>query len=529
MKHFLALPALLRTSALVAWASQQSFSVQDDLLAFPQYEVHFVDDWTPADEVDARLAGNVKGSSSANARDDEAERGSQIGKYQQPLDGAARNNAEDQTECEHERMVLDGQPWLCRIPKVKPTADAGTANETFSQAEEEKELARANDRGWELLSGMEGNCVFFISGWWSYRFCYNQGIKQFHQLPPSRGVPVYPPVEDPGVPGFMLGTYAKRLDADDAGRERDWDGDSALEKSEGAKRSHNKHGELVQRGESRYLVQKLGGGTICDLTGKERKIEIQYFCNPASTDRIALIKETSTCAYLMVIQTPRLCNDVAFLPPQKDQPNPISCSPILEDDEVEEYERDLKAMKKAEQEVNIREATEEAAAAIAGTKYEASPKSVGDIVVGGRRLVPEGVKIEKSAIVGGGKETYVDTLADSEGRVLSKEEMEKLGLGDPKAIEKLKKELEKIAQGERWKLDVIDTPRGREYRGIIGDEDEEETTGEGPKDGEVNQKDGEPARKGKKKADKDTESEADKDAGDKGQAGSQEEFYRDEL
>ncbi|KAF2210841.1 hypothetical protein CERZMDRAFT_21452, partial [Cercospora zeae-maydis SCOH1-5] len=469
MKHFLALPSLLRTSALVAWASQQSFSVRDDLLAFPQYEVHFADDWTPAGQVEAHLAGNVKGSSA-----DGAARGSQVGQYQQPLDDAARKDTEDRTEYEHERMMLDGQPWLCRIPKVRTTADAGTANETFSQAEEEKELARANDRGWELLSGMEGNCVFFISGWWSYRFCYNQGIKQFHQLPPSRGVPVYPPVEDPGVPGFMLGTYAKRLDAHSAGRERDWDGDSALEKSEGAKRSHSKHGELVQRGESRYLVQKLGGGTICDLTGQERKIEIQYFCNPASTDRIALIKETSTCAYLMVIQTPRLCNDVAFLPPQKDQPNPISCSPVLEEDEVADYERVSQAMKNAERELKTQEAVQEAAAAMAGTKHDDPVISIGDITVGGHRLVPKGTKIEKSAIVGGGKETYVDTLANSDGRALSKEEMEKLGLGDPKAVEKLKKELEKIAQGQAWKLDVIDTPRGREYRGIIGDEDEEE-------------------------------------------------------
>ena len=78
-------------------------------------------------------------------------------------------------------------------------------------------------------------------------------------------------------------------------------------------------------------------------------------------------------------------------------------------------------------------------------------------------------KIEKSAIVGGGKETYIDTVASSDGRVLSEEEMKKLGLGDPRAVEKLKKELEKIAQGQQWKLDVIDTPRGREYRGIIGD------------------------------------------------------------
>lgn len=33
--------------------------------------------------------------------------------------------------------------------------------------------------------------------------------------------------------------------------------------------------ELQATGELRFLVQKLGGGTTCDLTRKERKIEIQ--------------------------------------------------------------------------------------------------------------------------------------------------------------------------------------------------------------------------------------------------------------
>ena len=41
-----------------------------------------------------------------------------------------------------------------------------------------------------------------------------------------------------------------------------------------------------------------------------------------------MIKEVSTCSYLVVIHTPRLCNDVAFQPPQENKPNPISCFPV---------------------------------------------------------------------------------------------------------------------------------------------------------------------------------------------------------
>lgn len=58
----------------------------------------------------------------------------------------------------------------------------------------------------------------------------------------------------------------------------------------------------------------MGGGTWCELTKKNRRIEIQFQCDPNSGDRVAWIKEISTCSYLMVIHTPKLCNDLAFVP-----------------------------------------------------------------------------------------------------------------------------------------------------------------------------------------------------------------------
>ncbi|KAK4507814.1 hypothetical protein PRZ48_001549 [Zasmidium cellare] len=529
MKRFLALPALLRSAVLLASASQHSFSPNDDLLAFPQYEIRFQDEWISEETAQSRLSSTQKlhvqtETDRDNLRDPPP---SQIDHYRQHGGSSDERSDHEEEQIEYENLVLDGQRWLCGVPKVKNADEGLGVNETQTRAEEEKELARATERGWELISGMQGNCVFFISGWWSYRFCYNQGVKQFHQLPPSRGVPVYPPMEDPGVPGFMLGSYDKQLEDDDTPKEEKYEGEVALEMREGAKRLRSGHGELVERGETRYLVQKLGGGTVCDLTGKERKIEVQFHCNPQSSDRISLIKETSTCAYLMVIQTPRLCNDVAFLPPQKDQANPVKCSPILRDDEIEEYERDLKALRAAENDAKVWEANAEAAAALGGgtTGYEPLELPVGDIFVGEHRLVPEGKKLEKSAIVGGtGKETYIDTVASSDGRVLGKEDLEKLGLGDPKAVEKLKKELEKIAQGQNWKLDVIDTPRGREYRGIIGDEDEEKgekTEGSKEKKGGKEKAEG----KGEKKESKQTE----KGEKPKEEGGSEEEYYKEEL
>jgi protein OS-9 len=268
MRHFWALPAILRPALVLA--SQHSFSVQDDLLAFPQYEVHFSEDYVSEEQ--ARL--HIK----SNGQLENEER-SEIEHYTGHSSHDSHDSGEvpEEEKLEYEMMIHHKQRYLCSIPQVEKHVEQTNENDTLSKAEQEKELARANDRGWELLSGMQGNCIYHMHGWWSYRFCYNKDVKQFHQLPPSRGMPVYPPVEDPNAQGYLLGRYDEKKAKHDvqAQSEQKWEGEGALEVSEHATRKIGGQGELVTRGESRYLVQKLEGGTECDLTGKERKIEVQ--------------------------------------------------------------------------------------------------------------------------------------------------------------------------------------------------------------------------------------------------------------
>jgi protein OS-9 len=230
----------------------------------------------------------------------------------------------------------------------------------------------------------------------------------------------------------------------------------------------------------------------------------------------------------MVLHTPRLCNDVAFQPPQKDAANSISCTPILRPEEAETYVHEQKAYKSAAQEAQIWEANPDAAAAfgMAGETGddELPVQIVGDIIVGGHAIVPEGVKIEKSGIVGG-KDKYIDTIANSGGKSLSKEELKKLGLDSSRAIEnleKLKKDVEAMAKGENWKIVVVDTPRGREYRGMVGDD--EEDAGKGQKKGQGKGENETPAQ-GKQGG-----TAPDGEGPDGGQQeGSEEEYFKEEL
>nr|OQO18016.1 hypothetical protein B0A51_14988 [Rachicladosporium sp. CCFEE 5018] len=494
LKHLLALPALLRVSLVLA--SQHAFSVQDDILAFPQYEIKFTEQYIPEDDSN--------------------------------WDDRERDGSEEQ-KLEYEVLLLDKQKYLCSIPIVAPPEQTSSAeNATQTQADTAKELARANERGWELLAAMQGQCTYFISGWWSYRFCYGEGVRQFHQLAPGRGGQIYPPVEDPGVEGYSLGMYEGSGEKKGP-RKGKGEGEGEAKGKEVGKVEAKEVGELVTKGESRYLVQRLDGGTTCDLTGKSRRIEVQFHCNPSTgSDRISLIKETATCAYLMVIQTPRLCNDIAFLPPQVEAANAITCAPILSPSEAEAHAKDLAAPAPPSEpsDAEVWAANPDAAVAF-GIPVPPKRQVAGDIEVGAHAIVPKGVKLEKSAIVGGGKETYIETIADSDGKMLGAEELEKRQLGKKKDVEAFKRKLEEVAKGGKWKLDVVETVRGREYRGVIDDGSEEEGTGEGKGSGEGEGVVVEDVVEGEALG-QDGE-RGDGEENGQSQEGSQEEYYHDEL
>lgn len=356
----------------------------------------------------------------------------------------------------YEEMILDGRRFLCQIPRVETDEKNHTAgaDDARSQEEKERELARATDRGLELLREMEGKCMYYVSGWWSYSFCYKNQVKQFHALPSGSGVPSYPPMEDPTTHSFVLGRFPQE-DEEEQGAQGE----------EKERKSSTDVAELQTKGESRYLVQRLGGGTKCDLTGKDRKIEVQFHCHPQSTDRIGWIKELATCTYLMVIYTPRLCHDVAFLPPQENDVHGIECREILTPDEVPDWEA-------AHEYVTAQRLVE-----------SATPEFpvVGGIEVGAKKLVgTEGRQIEKGRVASAGEEK-VEVVARSEnGEVkrLSREELKKFDL-DPEKIETLRRRLEELANGKDWKLEVVEANGERGLRGIVDADDDYEEDASG--------------------------------------------------
>jgi protein OS-9 len=152
------------------------------------------------------------------------------------------------------------------------------------------------------------------------RYCHNSHIRQFraakHSLPhPPSG---YIPEEDGEFDAYTLGRATPPSGSNQA-----------------AKRSETPALSFGHSHSSRYLLQRMSSGTMCDKTGRPRETEIQFHCSMTHSDSIYLVKELATCSYVLVIHSPHLCELPGFKPETAvGQVESVKCRPVVGDDEA---------------------------------------------------------------------------------------------------------------------------------------------------------------------------------------------------
>ena len=385
----------------LAFASERKFDVKDDIFAFPQYDVSYA----PSFILEKDAADRLKD---------------------------ARWKGADGVEYQSQFMSSNGRSYVCNIPQIKLAINE---TEITPEPTSEVDLIAAADRGWQLIKEMEGGqCLYYTTGWWSYVFCYNKYVKQYHALATSSQVRAWPPPEDPNTESYILGTYETLNDR------------MTLDAS-----AHVKPGELQTQSETTFLSQNLDGGTACDLTGKPRKIEVQYHCRPGIQDRIGWIKETATCTYQMVVYTSRLCDDVAFQPPKEAPLHQIQCEEIVR----QEFAQSWNAQPRGKLQVD------------SGSQKR---KQVGKIQLGARQLVGiNGKNIERGKIVMTPEEQAEIVVMQVDGQIqsLSTAELKKLDLS-PEEVATFQKKMKELAGDSDWKIERLGDAHGQlSLRGIV--------------------------------------------------------------
>lgn len=136
---------------------------------------------------------------------------------------------------------------------------------------------------------------------WTYEFCYNKHIHQYHVTELGELTLSYFLGRFPGTDAKLPGKPATPA--------------SAVKSETTAK------GRRVF-----YLSQWFHSGTKCDLTDQPRQVEIRYKCSGTSTGVVS-VEEVETCRYVLVYAHPSLCQIPGFQSGEQEE-NTIICQTV---------------------------------------------------------------------------------------------------------------------------------------------------------------------------------------------------------
>ncbi|WWC59607.1 uncharacterized protein I303_102165 [Kwoniella dejecticola CBS 10117] len=379
--YLCALSSLSSTSSL-----RQGGNQLRDLYAYPKYEVQFLND-LPLSQSDAErvkslglgneqdwLQGNLGGSSGRRLSD-----GNEEAAIKDSLEVIPMNFAHPSEEAGSVPY-----PYLCLMPSKNATDTQTAMIDSLDQVvESEDELDPI--QGWQAMSHLDGKCLFTKQGWFTYSYCHNSHIRQFHAAPHPHPHPPggLVPVEDTKYDAYTLGQVSPgsrqrfaagqhrvgggvdaekirgKSNTNAAGSESQSESGSEIDSlSTSASTSSKKSNQPTisfgsNQSSSRYLIQRWSYGTRCDKTGKPREVEVQIHCSMTTGDMIYMIKELSICQYVIIIHSPYLCSLPGFKNHQENMVNkienaPIRCRQVVDDEEFQKWENE-QSLKKQNQ------------------------------------------------------------------------------------------------------------------------------------------------------------------------------------
>lgn len=275
-------------------------------------------------------------------------------------------------------MRAPRQDYLCSLSLPDHDASRLSRDSSSSGLTPENlldERHRVIESGLSLLSPLRGTCLYHSLEWFTYSLCFGEAVRQFRAIDVTVGGGRVP-AQDPNQDAYVLGRWRDDLDKvggkiryqtqEEVGVSSRSARHLAIEKpnrlpsndAAGSALSPSRIMEMLDAqddengtelmqiirfasngDEQRYLSQIWLDGTLCDINDEPRSVEVQYHCNPAlSGSRISLVKETTTCNYVMIVETPLTCQEKQLLVGREGKRKhgltvgEWKCSRIVEDD-----------------------------------------------------------------------------------------------------------------------------------------------------------------------------------------------------
>lgn len=186
------------------------------------------------------------------------------------------------------------------------------------------------------------HCIYFntlsTGSYWTFGYCFGDKIIQFHEdlshyIATKEHKAEYPDYV------YVLGRFNGSEDSETSFENQSKWNQSMLRVEEFEMADDSTDTISITKGKpshsQKMLKHTLQGGSICDLTGAPRSIDVIYKCDPQYRDVVMLINfvEIKTCQYQMVLNIPRLCQIDEFEPTDKrDEIIDIDCRLIIQED-----------------------------------------------------------------------------------------------------------------------------------------------------------------------------------------------------
>ncbi|XP_076174151.1 endoplasmic reticulum lectin 1 isoform X2 [Ptiloglossa arizonensis] len=153
-------------------------------------------------------------------------------------------------------------------------------------------------------------CSYRLESYWTYELCHGRFVRQYHEDRDGKRVKTQE---------YYLGTFYKsqelKLLAEYAKQE---------ESPIGKKNIPIKKVDGINMP---YVEIEMGGGTVCNLNNKPRKVKVLYVCYQHDKHELFSVKETISCEYEVIVLSPTLCIHPDYKP-QDTRENEIKCRPV---------------------------------------------------------------------------------------------------------------------------------------------------------------------------------------------------------
>ncbi|CAB4253105.1 similar to Saccharomyces cerevisiae YDR057W YOS9 ER quality-control lectin [Maudiozyma barnettii] len=196
-----------------------------------------------------------------------------------------------------------GEDTLCFIEDKRKNPDLEEIDQNSKTLQDL--LHNTLDNAVNVLSEvLDGYCIIYNNGFWTYRYCPGNDIVQLHN--------------DSSDPQTLLYTLGKsKPDIKD----RDF--------------------QLLYNELGYYVSEFVGMGDICDVTGAHRLVEVQYVCGEThGIATIQWIRETKICQYEMQISVPELC-DLELLSKNEDKKTANHLKCVRYDDQYGKTDKNI--------------------------------------------------------------------------------------------------------------------------------------------------------------------------------------------